>query len=96
MKHWDGGFVICGITGSGETFAIRDPWGIRPAYYYTDDEIAVVASERPVIQTVMQVDIADIHELQPGQSFIITKNGQIETKQILHQHKKSACSCERI
>lgn len=96
MKHWDGGFVICGITGSGETFAIRDPWGIRPAYYYTDDEIAVVASERPVIQTVMQVDIADIHELQPGQSFIITKNGQIETKQILHQHKKSACSFERI
>ncbi len=96
MKYWDGGYVICGLTGSGETFAMRDPWGIRPTYYYTDDEIVIVASERPVIQTVMDLEVADVKELLPGQSIIITKDGQIETKQILHQHKKSACSFERI
>lgn len=96
VKHWDGGFVICGATGSGETFAVRDPWGIRPAFYYADDEIVIVASERPVIQTVMHADINDVHELQPGQSIIIRKNGEVATTQIVRAHKKSACSFERI
>ena len=64
---WDGGFVICGITGSGESFSVRDPWGIRPAFYYADDEIIVLASERPVIQTVMNVQVENIRELNRGE-----------------------------
>ena len=72
-REWDGGYVICGLTGSGESFAIRDPWGIRPAFWYQDDEIAVLASERPVIQTALNVPFEEIKELQPGQALLISK-----------------------
>ena len=73
---WDGGFVICGITGSGESFSVRDPWGIRPAFYYADDEIIVLASERPVIQTVMNVQVEDIRELNRGEAILVNKKGE--------------------
>ena len=82
-KEWDGGYVMCGLTGSGETFAVRDPWGIRPAFWYQDDEIAVLASERPVIQTALNVSAGSIKELQPGQAILINKLGKIRTVQIL-------------
>ncbi len=75
-REWDGGYVICGLTGSGESFAIRDPWGIRPAFWYQDDEIAVLASERPVIQTALNVPFEEIKELQPGQALLISKEGR--------------------
>lgn len=93
---WDGGFVICGATGSGDMFALRDSGGIRPAFYYFDDEVVVVASERPVIQTVFNADLNDVRELEPGQAIIVGKHGQLSIKQILadtHNHK---CSFERI
>ncbi len=96
VKHWDGGFVICGLTGSGETFVVRDPWGIRPAYYYVDDEIVVVASERPVIQTVMNVESDSVHEVNPGEAVIVKQDASIETSQIVRPKKKQACSFERI
>lgn len=96
VKHWDGGFVICGLTGSGETFVVRDPWGIRPAYYYVDDEIVVVASERPVIQTVMNVESSSVHEVNPGEAVIVKQDASIETSQIVRPKKKQACSFERI
>ena len=96
VKHWDGGFVICGLTGSGETFVVRDPWGIRPAYYYIDDEIVVVASERPVIQTVMNVESDSVHEVNPGEAIIVKQDASIETSQIVRPKKKQACSFERI
>ena len=96
VKHWDGGFVICGLTGSGETFVVRDPWGIRPAYYYVDDEIVVVASERPVIQTVMNVESCSVHEVNPGEAIIVKQDASIETSQIVRPKKKQACSFERI
>ncbi|MBR5433022.1 MAG: amidophosphoribosyltransferase [Bacteroidales bacterium] len=96
VKHWDGGFVICGLTGSGETFVVRDPWGIRPAYYYVDDEIVVVASERPVIQTVMNVESSSVHEVNPGEAIIVKQDASIETSQIVRPKKKQACSFERI
>jgi amidophosphoribosyltransferase len=95
-KIWDGGFVICGTTGATDLFAFRDPQGIRPAFYYHDDEIAVVASERPVIQTVMNVKTESVHELLPGQAFIINPNGQIHLKQIQEAKHVSPCSFERI
>ncbi len=90
VPTWDGGFVICGITGSGESFSVRDPWGIRPAFYYADDEIIVLASERPVIQTVMNVHVEDIHELNRGEAIFINKLGEWRTE------ANSACSFERI
>jgi amidophosphoribosyltransferase len=93
---WDGGYVICGVTGSGESFSIRDPWGIRTAFYYADDEIVVLASERPVIQTVMNVNINDIKELQRGEAIFISRAGEIKTAQILKPKPLSACSFERI
>ncbi len=96
MTHFDGGYVMCGLTGSGEQFTIRDPWGIRPAFYYQNDEIVVLASERPVIQTCFDLQAEDIHELQPGQSLIVTKNGHVNLAQILPAMKLSACSFERI
>lgn len=96
VKHWDGGFVICGLTGSGETFVVRDPWGIRPAYYYVDDEIVVVASERPVIQTVMNVESDSVHEVNPGEAVIVKQDASIKTSQIVRPKKKQACSFERI
>lgn len=93
---WDGGYVICGMTGSGESFAVRDPWGIRPGFWYMDDEIMVLASERPVIQTAFNVSAADIHELQPGQAILLNKKGQMRLAQINKPKVKKACSFERI
>ena len=96
MPHFDGGYVMCGLTGSGEMFAVRDPWGIRPAFWYQDEEIVVVASERPVIQTTFDLKAEDIHELRPGQSLIVTKRGKMQLEQILQPKENSACSFERI
>jgi len=111
MRHYDGGYVMCGLTGSGEMFSMRDPWGIRPAFYYHDDEIVALASERPVLQTTFDLQCEDIHELQPGQALIVRRNGDFSLKQILgeektatnsqfsilnSQFKYSACSFERI
>lgn len=96
VPTWDGGFVICGITGSGESFSVRDPWGIRPAFYYADDEIVVLASERPVIQTVMNVHVEEIHELNRGEAIFINKRGEWRTEQIVAPKANSACSFERI
>lgn len=96
MPHFDGGYVMCGLTGSGELFAVRDPWGIRPAFYYQDDEVVVLASERPVIQTTFDLAAEDIHELQPGQSLIVRKSGKSAVEQILPPQQLSACSFERI
>ena len=96
MPHFDGGYVMCGLTGSGEMFAVRDPWGIRPAFWYQDDEVVVVASERPVIQTTFDLQADDIQELEPGQSLIVRKSGDISLQQILPAQQQSACSFERI
>ena len=96
MPHFDGGYVMCGLTGSGEMFAVRDPWGIRPAFWYQDDEVVVVASERPVIQTTFDLQADDIQELEPGQSLIVRKGGDISLQQILPAQQLSACSFERI
>ena len=96
MSHFDGGYVMCGLTGSGEMFAVRDPWGIRPAFWYKDDEIVVVASERPVIQTTFDLQADEIRELRPGQSLIVTKHGEVQLEQIQHAKSNSACSFERI
>ena len=93
---WDGGYCICGMTGSGECFAVRDPWGIRPAFYYKDDEIVVVASERPVIQTAFGVARAEVHELQPGQAIIINQAAEVRVSQINPKQKVKQCSFERI
>lgn len=96
-RKWDGGFVVSGLIGSGDAFVYRDPWGIRPAYYYKDDEIVVVASERPVIQTTMNLNVDDIQELNPGQAIIIKKNGVVTFSQIQEQKPNAApCSFERI
>jgi len=96
MKHFDGGYVMCGLTGSGEMFAVRDPWGIRPAFWYKDDEVVVLASERPVIQTTFDLQAEDIKELKPGQSLIVRKSGEIVQQQIMPARQLSACSFERI
>ena len=96
MTHFDGGYVMCGLTGSGEMFAVRDPWGIRPAFWYQDDEVVVLASERPVIQTTFDLQAEDIQELQPGQSLIVRKSGARVLEQILPAQHLSACSFERI
>ena len=96
MSHYDGGYVMCGLTGSGEMFAVRDPWGIRPAFYYRDDEIVVLASERPVLQTTFNLEVGDICELLPGQALIVRKKGGSLLEQILPAQKLSACSFERI
>lgn len=94
--EWDGGFVICGALGSGDMWAIRDPHGIRPAFYYTDDEVVVVTSERPVIQTVFNVRRKDVMELTPGSMLSVSKNGQIRVSDILGEQKNERCSFERI
>ena len=96
MTHYDGGYVMCGLTGSGEMFAVRDPWGIRPAFYYRDDEIIALASERPVLQTTFDLQYEDIHELQPGEAFIVRRNGESHLEQIMPAQRLSACSFERI
>ena len=96
MPHFDGGYVMGGLTGSGEMFAVRDPWGIRPAFWYQDDEVVVLASERPVIQTTFDLQAEEIHELQPGQSLIVRKSGESHLEQILPPQQLAACSFERI
>lgn len=95
-KQWDGGYAMAGMIGHGDSFVFRDPNGIRPAYYYHDDEIAVVASERPVIQTVFNVAFDDVQELDPGHAIIIKKSGDISVKEIIPAKEKKACSFERI
>lgn len=95
-KTWDGGFVICGADGSGDIFILRDPNGIRPCFYYLDDEAFVAASERPVIQTAMNVRIGDIKELEPGEAIMVSKHGKVTTKQILPKLDNQKCSFERI
>ena len=89
---WDGGYVICGLTGSGECFAVRDPWGIRPGFWYMDDEIMVLASERPVIQTALNVPADSIQELEPGQAILVNKKGEMRLAQINEPKQKKACS----
>ncbi len=96
MPHFDGGYVVCGITGSGEMFSMRDPWGIRPAFYYIDDEVMALASERPVLQTTFDLGCDDIKELQPGMALMVKRSGQISVERIMEQRGDSACSFERI
>lgn len=95
-KTWDGGFVICGADGSGDIFILRDPNGIRPCFYYLDDEVFVAASERPVIQTAMNVRIGDIKELEPGEAIMVSKHGKVIIEQILPKLDNQKCSFERI
>ena len=95
-KNWDGGYALAGLLGHGDSFVLRDPAGIRPAYYYKDDEVVVVASERPVIQTVFNVDFDDVKELDPGHAIITKKSGETSIKQILKPLERKACSFERI
>lgn len=94
---WDGGYALCGLIGCGDAFVLRDPWGIRSAFYYHDDEVAVVASERPVIQTAFNLKKDDVHELNPGEALIVKRNGSINLHQIQEKKKKiTPCSFERI
>lgn len=95
-KGWDGGYAMAGLLGHGDAFVFRDPAGIRPAYFYQDDEIVVVASERPVIQTVFNVNFENVQELQPGNALIIKKNGTVTEEEIIPNSIKKACSFERI
>jgi amidophosphoribosyltransferase len=95
-KNWDGGYAMAGLLGHGDSFVLRDPAGIRPAYYYKDDEIVVVASERPVIQTVFNVAFEDVKELEPGHAIITKKSGSTAIKKILEPLERKACSFERI
>lgn len=96
MQDFDGGYVVCGITGSGEMFSMRDPWGIRPAFYYKNDEVVVLASERPVLQTTFDLECDDICELQPGQALLVKRSGECSIEPILEQRGNSPCSFERI
>ena len=93
---FDGGYVICGFTGSGEMFSMRDPWGLRPAFWYRDEEVVVLASERPVIQTAFDLETDQIQELAPGQALTVRRNGEVSLTQILQPGVKKACSFERI
>ena len=95
-KHWDGGYVMCGLLGHGDSFALRDPNGIRPAYFYSDDEVVVVASERPVIQTAFNVAQDKVQEIKRGHALIVKKDGKISQKEVLKQQERKACSFERI
>jgi len=95
-KNWDGGFAMAGMLGHGDAFVLRDPAGIRPAFYYEDEEIVVVASERPVIQTALNVPFEEIRELDPGKAIIVKKNGHVSFEQILEPLERKACSFERI
>ena len=96
MSHYDGGYVMCGLTGSGEMFAVRDPWGIRTAFYYRDDEVVAFASERPVLQTTFDLSSDDICELKPGEALVVRRNGDSRLEQIMPTKQLSACSFERI
>jgi amidophosphoribosyltransferase len=95
-KNWDGGYTMAGLLGHGDCFVLRDPAGIRPAFYYHDDEVVVVASERPVIQTVFNVPVESIAELDPGAALVVKKSGQFKIEQIIEPLEKKACSFERI
>jgi len=95
-KNWDGGYAMAGLIGHGDAFVLRDPSGIRPAYYYSDDEVVVVASERPVIQTVFNADINEVKELERAHALIIKKNGNVTVEQVMNQLPNKACSFERI
>ncbi len=95
-KNWDGGYAMAGLLGHGDSFVLRDPSGIRPAYYYQDDEVVVVASERPVIQTVFNVNFEDVKELEPGHAIITKKSGVTSIKKIIEPLERKACSFERI
>jgi amidophosphoribosyltransferase len=95
-KYWDGGYVVCGLIGHGDAFALRDPSAIRPAYYYKDDEVVVVASEKPVIQTSFNVSDENVKEIKRGHALIIKKNGEVFEKEVLKPLKRTACSFERI
>lgn len=96
MPHFDGGYVMCGMTGSGEMFSMRDPWGIRPAFYYADDEIVAIASERPVLQTTFAIERDQVRELMPGQALLINSHAEMRLEQIIPARQYSACSFERI
>ena len=96
MADYDGGYVMCGLTGSGEMFAVRDPWGIRPAYFYADDEVVAVASERAVLQTTFDLTCEDVQELPAGMALIIKKNGSTHLETILEARQQTRCSFERI
>ena len=96
MTDFDGGYVMCGLTGSGEMFAVRDPWGIRPAFYYMNDEIIVLASERPVLQTTFGLECEDIIELPAGHALIVNKNGRSLVEEIIPRKEEAKCSFERI
>ena len=93
---WDGGYVICGIVGNGDMFAMRDPSGIRPAFWYRDDEVVVVASERPVIQTAFDLQVDDVHELLPGEAIIVDRDGSSKIERVLPEGRNERCSFERI
>ncbi len=95
-KNWDGGYAMAGLLGHGDAFVLRDPAGIRPAYYYQDDEVVVVASERPVIQTVFNVDIDKVKEIERAHALIIKKDGKVTVEQVMEQLPNKACSFERI
>jgi len=95
-KYWDGGYAMEGMIGNGDAFVLRDPAGIRPAFYYRDEEVVVVASERPAIQTVFNVKYENVHELPPGNAIIIKKSGEVTVKEILTPRVRKACSFERI
>lgn len=96
MQYFDGGYVICGITGSGEMFAMRDPWGIRPAFFHLDQEVMALASERPVLQTTFDLCMEDIIELHPGEAILVNRAGEVKLKQIIPQKENKKCSFERI
>ncbi|MDA9627852.1 amidophosphoribosyltransferase [Flavobacteriaceae bacterium] len=95
-KNWDGGYAMAGLVGHGDAFVLRDPNGIRPTYFFEDDEVVVVASERPVIQTVFNVSIKDVQELERGHALIIKKSGVTSIKKVLEPREKKSCSFERI
>jgi amidophosphoribosyltransferase len=95
-KNWDGGYAMAGLLGHGDSFVLRDPAGIRPAYFYKDDEVVVVASERPVIQTVFNVEFKDVIELKPGHAIITKKSGETTISKIIEPLERKACSFERI
>ena len=96
LDKFDGGYVMCGLTGSGEMFTVRDPWGIRPAFFYRDEEVVALASERPVLQTVFDVDCSQVNELPAGKALIVRKNGEISIEEIFPQKGDFKCSFERI
>ena len=96
MRDFDGGYVMCGLTGSGEMFSIRDPWGIRPAFYFMNDEIVALASERPVLQTTFDLECDDVKELQPGNALLVKRDGSHAIEQIFEPKENATCSFERI